>query len=227
MSTSPLNGRLLTDTTLFQGGNDPVDTVLVRDVVQNNLCHFADEFAQVRVNWSAGVTTYTNGAGYLTARTASILSNFAYHIASFGPFPIALRQSSSTTGASYRLRVRLAGASSDGSAVTFYAVLGPPYAATALSYVAEDVTWAGTTSSGTMAFLTGASLGANAFTTQVVVPGSYLSRFLTETATKDDISGNRAGVQQCLVSLHVFCSSVTGTATGRLGAAYAAEWIGA
>jgi hypothetical protein len=34
-------------------------------------------------------------------------------------------------------------------------------------------------------------------------------------------------VQQCLVSLHVFCSSVTGTATGRLGAAYAAEWIGA
>ena len=72
MSTSPLNGRLLTDTTLFQGGNDPVDTVLVRDVVQNNLCHFADEFAQVRVNWTAGQTAYTNGSGYLTARTSGI-----------------------------------------------------------------------------------------------------------------------------------------------------------
>ena len=227
MSTSPLSGRLLTDTTLFQGGNDPVDTTITRDVIVNNLCHFADEFAQVRVNWSAGQTAYTNGSGYLTTRTSSLRTTYRYHIASFGPFPIALRQSNASTGASYRLRVRLAGASSDGNAVTFYAVLGPPYAATALAYYAEDLTWAANTSSTTMGWLTGASSGANNWSTQVVVPGSYLSRMLTETATKDDLGGNRAGVQQCLVSLHVFASVQIATSVPRLGAVYAAEWVGA
>ncbi len=227
MSTSPLGGRLLTDTTLFQGGNDPVDTVLVRDVVQNNLCHFADEFAQVRVNWSAGQTAYTNGAGYLTSRTTNIRADFTYHIASFGPFPISLRQLNGTGGASYRLRIRLAGASSDGNAVTFWAVLGPPYGATALSYVSSDLAYAANAGSSTMAWLTGASQGDNAWPTQVVVPGSYLSRFLTETATKDDLGGNRAGVQQCLVSLHVFGSSTLTSSVPRLGAVYAAEWVGA
>lgn len=227
MSTSPLGGRLLTDTTLFQGGNDPVDTTLVRDVVLNNLCHYADEFAQVRVNWSAGLTAYTNGNEYITPRTTGLIVDPWFFIAAFGPFPISLRQTTGIGGASYRLRVRLAGSSSAGHAVTFRAVLASYSAGqSAVNGALDDHIFEATTSSTTMAWLTGTSQGANAWPTQVVVPSSYVGPWMVPVNTLDDLGGNPVAVNQCLVSLHIFASTANTSSVPRLGAVYAAEWIG-
>jgi hypothetical protein len=227
MSTSPLGGRLLTDTTLFQGGNDPVDTVIVRDVVLNNLCHYADEFAQVRVNWSAGQTAYTNGSGYLTTRTTGLTTSPWFYIASFGPFPITLRQTTGIGGASYRLRVRLAGSSSAGAAVTFRAVVASYSSGqSSVTGALDDHIFEATTSSTTMGWLTGTSQGVNAWTTQVVLPSSYVGPWMVPVGTLTDLGGDPAAVTQCLVSLHVFANTANATSVPRLGAVYAAEWIG-
>ncbi len=227
MSTSPLGGRLLTDTTLFQGGNDPVDTTLMRDVVLNNLCHFADEFAQVRVNWSAGVTTYTNGSGYLTTRTTGLDTSSWFHIQTFGPFPIALRQSVGLGGASYRLRVRLAGASSAGHSVTFRAVL-TSYSSgqSVVNGELDDHIFEASTTSTSVAWLTGSSQGTNAWPTQVVVPSAYVGPWLVPVSTKTDLGSDLAAVSQCLVSLQVYAKTSNTSSVPRLGAVYAAEWIG-
>jgi hypothetical protein len=227
MSTSPLNGRLLTDVSLFQDGNDPVDATLMRDVVLNNLCHFADEFAQVRVNWSAGVTTYTNGSGYLTTRTTGLDTSSWFHIQTFGPFPIALRQSVGLGGASYRLRVRIAGASSAGNAVTFRAAL-TSYSAgqSAVNGELDDHIFEATTSSTSMGWLTGTSQGVNAWTTQIVVPSAYVGTWLVPVSTKTDIGSDLAAVTQCVVSLQVWAKTSNTASVPRLGAVYAAEWIG-
>lgn len=227
MSTSPLGGRLLTDATLFQGGNDPVDAVLVRDVVLNNLCHYADEFAQVRVNWSAGATAYTNGDEYITPRTTGLTTTPWFFLAAFGPFPISLRQTTGVGGSSYRIRLRIAGSSSAGNSVTFRAVLAS-YALgqSSVNGALDDHIFEATTSSTTMGWLTGTSQGVNAWASQVVIPSSYVGAALMPISTLDDLGGNPVAMSQCLVSLHVFASTSNASSVPRLGAVYAAEWIG-
>lgn len=227
MSTSPNGAIIRTDASLYDSQNRPIDTVLMRDVVLNNLCHYADEFAQVRVNWSAGQTAYTNGNGYLTPRITGLTTTAWWFIQSFGPFPIAMRQAARQTGASYRVRVRLAGSSSAGQAVTFRAVLGPPRAALALvSGPLDDHIFEATTSSTSMAWLTGTSQGVNAWTTQITVPATYAGSWFQPVGTKTDLGGDGAAVDQCLMSLHVLAKTANVTSVPRLGAVYAAEWVG-
>jgi hypothetical protein len=227
MSTSPNGAIIRSDASLYDSQNRPIDTVLMRDVVLNNICHYADEFAQVRVNWSAGQTAYTNGNGSLTTRTASLTTTAWWFIASFGPFPLAMRQAARQTGASYRVRVRLAGASSAGQAVTFRAVLGPPGAGLAVvNGTLDDHVFEATTSSTSMGWLTGTSQGVNAWTTQITVPATYAGSWVIPVGTKTDLAGDAAAVEQCLMSLHVFGKTANVTSVPRLGAVYAAEWVG-
>jgi hypothetical protein len=114
--------------------------------------------------------------------------------------------------------------------VKFRAVIAPD-AATALSLVngatGDFIFETATTSSTTHAWLTGASAGANAWTTQIVIPAEYATAWTTATDTLDDLAGDSASVGQCLVSVTVFGSTANAASLPRLSGLYLAEWIGA
>lgn len=221
MSTSPLGGRLL--------GNiygltqyTPVGAAIARDFAVNNLLHFADEYAQVRVAWTPTVTTYSGGTGYLTGRTSALSVNIWYPIASYGPFPIALRED----GRSYRLRVRIAGASSGGHAVKFRLVLAPQSEAPArVTQSLDSIYETATTTSSTGAWLTGASV-LSSLATQVQATSEETSAWITTTSTLTDLAGDDTGASQCLVSCAIYGSTANVASIPRLHGVYAAEWIG-
>lgn len=226
MSTSFLGGRLLGGATGSRDyrlvSQDPVGACISRDFVLNNLLHFADEFAQVRVAWSATASGYRNGSGYLTGNTSLISADVWHPIVSFGPFPIALRQD----GRSYRMRVRVAGASSGGHAVKFRMVLAPFDAAPGVVSLNEDFIFeTATTTSGTGAWLTGTSM-LSSWTTQVQISASSAAEWMATSRTISDISGNDTGVSQCLVNCNIFGSTANTGSTPRLHGLYAAEWVG-
>lgn len=218
MPTSVHSGLLLSGYGL--DATKAVGASIARDYAVNNLLHLADEYAQVRVAWIAP----TEGEGYVTGRTASITADRWYPIASFGAFPIALRQD----GSSYRLRVRLGGSSSGGHAVKFRLVFAPQRDAldlvntTAGDFIFETAT----TTSGTGAWLTGTSQGVEAWTTQVQIPPEYAATWMRETSTLSDIGGSAVGVQQCLVACSIFGSTANAASVPRLSGVYAAEFVG-
>jgi hypothetical protein len=198
-----------------------VDASFVRDVVQNNLCHFADEFAQVRVCF--GNATF--------APETPIEYDVWKPIASFGPFPLALRQS----GDGYNLRIRVAGVNGDNGTASgkLRVVVCPAAEADGLVNIEEDFVFETQTLTTTITktWLTGTSQGTAASTTLVTIPGSLAAGWLTTTGTLDDIAGNAVGVEQCLVYANVYsyatASDDTDTPGISLVGLYLAEYIGA
>jgi hypothetical protein len=200
MSTSVHQGRLLTGRTW--DANAAVDASFVRDVVQNNLCHFADEFAQVRVAYSATSSAFDDTA--LGMESASFLQNTFTRIVSFGPFPLNLRQN----GDGYKLRVRVAGAATAAlTTATYRVVVCPISQADGLYLTEDDFVFEATSSSTSAAWLSGTSQGSLASTTLITIPGSLASSWITTTSTLDDVSGNVVGVEQCLVCANVYAKS--------------------
>lgn len=218
MPTSVHSGRLLSGLGLAAPG--AIGASIARDYAINNLLHLADEYAQVRVAWIAPVES----EGYISGRTSSLTADRWFPIGSFGPFPIALRES----GDSYRLRVRVAGSSSGGHAVKFRIVLAPLREALDLvnTTTADFIFETATTTSGTGAWLTGASIGVEAWTTQVQLPAEYAAAWMRETATLTDVAGTAVGAQQCLVAVNVFGSTANTGSVPRLAGVYAAEFVG-
>lgn len=218
MSTSIHEGIVAVATTKFAGSNDPVGSAITRDVILNNLCHYADEYGQVRVTWSG-----QSVAGEFAVDYLEIDPELTTQIVTFGPFPITLRED----GSSYKMRVRIGGASSAGHSVTFYAAL-VPYVESAAFYASPptDATWAGSTSSTSAAWLTGASLGVNAYETMVGLSPSEATAALTPTATPRDLGGDRGSVVQALCVLNISATSTNVASSPRLYAVYAAEYVG-
>jgi hypothetical protein len=218
MSTSVHQGRLLTGRTW--DAQAAVDASFVRDVVQNSLCHFADEFAQVRVCF----------AGSYFSQETPIEYDVWKPIASFGPFPLALRQS----GDGYKLRIRVAGANGDDGTASgkLRVVICPAAEADSLVNVDEDFVFETQTLTTTLTptWLTGTSQGTAALSTLVTIPGSVAAGWITTTSTVDDIAGNAVGVEQCLVYANVYAysdvSDDTDTPGIELVGLYLAEYIG-
>lgn len=224
MATSPLKGRLERGAVAALSSYQPISAESALNYRLNNLLHYADEYAQVRVNWMAPATAWSGGQGYITGRTSSLTTGTYYPITSFGPFAITLRE----RDGSYRLRVRLAGASSAGNEVQFRAVLCPQRDAGILvNELATDFMFeTGQVTSTSAAWLTGASLGDNAWETMVWIPPDWTAAWMTETSTLSDVGGDRVTVEQCLVSLNVFGRAVNAGSVPRLFGAYAAEYVG-
>lgn len=224
MSTSTYGYLVRADTTIYQDESVPVDTTIARDVVLNNLCHAADQFAQVRVAFSAAGTSLSGGQGYVNPRTTYRVAGEFYRVGSFGPFPLAVRES----GPSYKMRIRLAGLSSDNTnTATFRVSLSPtdrPYGATVLDDGPH--VWEAATASSTSAWLTGANLG-DSDATQIYLNETLVgqcTRLTTPTYTTT--GGNPVTVTQCLVYLNVFAKVSNTATTPRMTALYAAEYVG-
>ncbi len=216
MSTSPHEGRLLSGYAL--SSNRAIGASGAQDYALNNLLHYADEYAQVRVAFSTASIE-------LTPRYSDNTVNRWYPIAAFGPFPVTLRAS----GKSYSLRVRVAGANSNNaSTVKFRVVLSPQREAqthanaTLENFVFETAT----TSSSTSAWLTGTSQGTPSSTTLLNIPADYAAAWSTTTATLVDVGGYPVSVQQCLVSACVFGSTASLTSIPELHGLYLAEYVG-
>lgn len=221
MSTSPLGGRLLSGYGLDQ--YKAIGAAISRDYATNNLLHFADEFAQVRVAWSSTLATFTGQSDYITGRDSQDADTW-YPIAAYGPFPIPLRED----GRSYRCRVRIGGSSDGGEDVQFRLVLAPQREALALvNTVAEDFIYETVaTSSTSAAWLTGQSIGEQELTTQVQIPARYTSAWMVETSTLADVGGAVVTASQCLVSACIFGKSLNNPDVPRLYGAMVGEWIG-
>jgi hypothetical protein len=220
VTTSPYGYRVRVGSQFGTAGTSPISAVYARRVLLNNLCHYADVFGQVRIAWSASPRV---GKGYLQPTTPTTV-NVPYYIAASAPFPIAVRRN----GQSYKLRVRIAGVSSDNTnAVRFRAVLAPVSSAGSLALNSEDYVFlTATTTSSTPGWLTGASQGSEAFTTMVALSAEQCASMQQTTGTLSDIAGTPVGVSQVLVSLQVYGQTANVAAVPRLHGVYAAEWVG-
>lgn len=223
MATSLHKARLLTGRTWNE--NAAVDATFTRDIVHNNLCHLADEYAQVRVAWGATSGTFDDQQVNFQASVSSYSLNTWYPMVSFGPWPLALRQS----GDGYYIRLRLSvGAGKAGDTVEVRAVVSPAAEAAGLIGVDEDYVYEVTANS-TSSTTAGSSQGPNAWSNMIYIPAAVTSGWTQTTATLDDISGNARSVDQCLVALNVYgrtTSTTLDAASPILYGAYAAEWIG-
>ncbi len=218
--TSIYGYRIRAGSQFGTGGTSPISAVYARRVLSNNLCHYADIFGQVRASWSGSLSAKL---AYLVPTTPTVV-NVPFLIWST-TFPISMRASLNT----YKLRIRLAGASSDNTnAVRFRAVIGPASSIARLAVDAADYVFlTATTTSSTGAWLTGASQGSAAYTTMIGMTQRDVSDALVTTGTKIDIGGAGASVPQCLVTLAVYGQTANVAAVPRLYGVYAAEWVGA
>lgn len=228
--TSTHQGRVRRATATYAAASQPVDAEAALNVISNNLDHYADSMAQHAMVWSVGKSGYASKS-YLTPRTTGVVVDTWYQIAASGPFPIMLR----ADGSSYKMRVRLAGASSGGHAVKFGLVLAPVTAAqsiitdaTSSPVVAatDSVFVTATTTSSTAAWLTGTSKGTAAYTTMVELTAEEAFPFIVMTDTPVDLSGARSSVAQCLVSAVIFGSTANTGSVPRFYGGIAQGWVG-
>lgn len=223
MSTSPLGGRTLYNDGITLGAAQlPIDTVAVRDVLLNNLCHYADTFGQTRVAWCSPISTYASKQ-FLRPRTspAPVVDEF-YEIGSFGPFPIQLR----ADGSPYKLAIWATGFSSAGDTVTFRIAVCPVPRVREVIREAQDWVWQATTTSTTSADLSGTSRGSAASATLLTLSAARASGWASAEGTLVDLAGAPAGVEQTLVSVCVWAASTDAASYPALSGLYAREWIG-
>jgi hypothetical protein len=229
MATSVYEGRIRTARSF--DADAALDAGFVRDFVQNNLNHLADESAQVRVAYAATLNglddTQPGVAGYNSPGNFALGDQW-YPLTSFGPFPIRIRKN----GTPYRMRVRVnAAATVATNDVKIRLVLCPFSLSNSFSDASFDFVWESSTFSSTSAtWLTGSSQGPNAWATQLSVTGADASSWIAETSSPSAISGSAVAIEQVLVSLNVFYSIEESTAQDRLSpglfALYAAEYVG-
>lgn len=224
MPTSPLKGLLRTGRSWDE--NAAIDACFARDHVLNNLAHAADEFAQVRVNFTRTTESLATdpwrafgAGGFLTDRWQVL--------GSIGPFPVPLR----ARGESYRYRVRIAGSSFGDSTTNVYRiVLAPPELAAEYLDAEEDFVFEATASSMTPAWLTGTSKGPLASPTQMSIPARYTSAWMRVTNTRTTVGGDPCSVAHPLVSATVFGKTTYDDPDGdwvlAVEGLYIAEWIG-
>lgn len=237
MSTSLHDGRILQQIDLVGGSS--LNSMYVRDVVQNNLSHYADQFGQVLVNWTRLGTAFGGPSPYTWSMNQTLR---------FGPFSLKLRQN----GAPYKLRIRVASSRVSGSSTArYFTVTVDPFkrpaeggevfsnasallytsgfaaiAAGAANYNAVLRTPAITGS--TVAWQNSSTLGTSGTLSNMIeIPPEFASGLLTSTPTPESISGGSASVEQALVYVCVAPdpASIPGTVIS-LDALYVAEYIG-
>ncbi len=221
MATSEYGYRVLIDTAAVGGQTQALDARTSR-IVMSNLNHMADEFAQVRVALSSTKISSFYAEPYLTSRQPQT-PGVPYLITS-ASFPMNVR----VQGQAYKLRVRIGGATANAAATaTFYAVLGQGHRASADVSLASDAVYvtAGTAST-SAAWLTGASQGAQAYTTMVEMDAAATALCLAQFPTAEQLGGDPVSVPLTWATLSIFASTTNLSYVPRLYSVYAAEVIG-
>lgn len=200
----------------------PLDAFTVRNVIHNNLCHYADEAAQVRVNWCLPRSVVSGGQGYINTGSVSVIAGFLYSFRSW-TFPICLRAS----GRSYRLRIRVAGSTGGSGNATFYATLTPSEIPLGLAgtWLTDDSTWSASTAGTGAAWLSGASLGGTFGNMIELRPDQTVATY-RNTPTVDVLAGERWAVAVPTATLTIYAVTDTNAVSPKLYAVYAAEYIG-
>lgn len=199
MATSPHKGYLRTGR--LWTGNTPVDASFARDVVLNNLCHAADEFAQVRVNFARTNFNLADDAILRYGADNTIDEQWRY-VGSLGRWPVPLR----ADGRSYRYRIRIAGASMDGSSTNQYRViLAPPDLAARYLNATEDFVFhAEAVSNSSAHWLTGTSMGPNVWADMMEIPAREAAIWTRVSRTLTTISGEDTGAVHPIVSANIY-----------------------
>lgn len=221
--TSSEGRRIKHAATIYNAAQAPLDAVAMRDFVANNLLHYADSMAQVRAQFAAVSNAASGGNNYSTPRR-TVDRNIFMHMWTSGDFPLSLR----ANRGSYKLRVRVAGASSNNTnAVKFRVVVCPRAIANSeVNQVADYVYETATTSSSTAAWLTGASQGSAAYSTMVSISPDQISAWTRSLSTITDLSGTPIALPACMVSVSVYGHTVNTGATPQLYNCHVQEWVG-
>lgn len=224
MSTSVSTSILQISAGLYGTGDDPVDSLLMRRGVANNLMHACDSMAQVRVNaWPTKVFG-GNLDAYWTIDGPDFTAQW-YPLGGmpFGPWPLTLR----ADGTPYRLIVQLAGATAAAGTVTFRVVIAPDYVS-AVEGLTEDTdrVWEGSTTSTSAADVSGVSQGANSGLDYLDVSRTLAASWIRSHIAYDAVGGSSpVNVQQCLVSAWVFAKTTHTSAVPRLYGLRVAEYL--
>mgnify|MGYP000255244594 CR=1 FL=1 len=211
---SEWGGRIQRDPA-YPTDDHPIGPVVARDFAINNVNHYCDIHGQVRARMVARTGEWREGIG--AEKTWSVM--FAAHNVA-----IALRPD----GSSYRLRLRLNASAENAAFECFFAVsvqspTGFVYPASATT----DAVWkTGSIVATAPAWLTGASLGSSAFTTQIALSPSEASACARTTSTLTDVAGDRIAVTHALCSIYVWGYADNTAHQPRLYAFSAEEWPG-
>jgi hypothetical protein len=196
-----------------------VGPVLAGDWGANNVNHYSDVMAQRRACWSI------NG-GYALA---SGIEEQWRPLWSTAEFPIALH----ADGSSYHVRLQLGAAVGGTPDTTKWAVVLAPQGSArsvlgpSTEVPSTDAVWISDEySSGTIAWMTGASTGPSSWATQVALTAAEATRYTRTVATLADVSGASASVRQCLVALSIFAWQKDSVAPPILHGFIADEWPG-
>jgi hypothetical protein len=211
---SEWGGRIARDPA-YPTSDHPIGPVVARDFAINNANHYCDIHGQVRARMVARTGEWREGIG-----TSKIwFPMWAVHNVS-----IALRPD----GSSYRLRLRLNASAENAGFECFFAV--SVQSATGFLYpagAATDAVWTtGSITATTPAWLTGASTGTNAYTTQIGLSPAEASACARTTATLTDVAGDRIAVTHALCSIYVWSYADSSSHQPRLYAFSAEEWPG-
>lgn len=221
MSTAEFPYRVLIDTNDVGVSTHALDARTARIVI-SNLNHLSDEFGQVCVNMSGTTAALSGKAGYLTPGTPAFVTTF-YFVTSF-KFPIKVRAG----GQSYKFRIRIGGASGNTAATSFLAGLGPGIIrlSGASGGTTDNFFRTADTTTTTAAWLTGASLGPNAYTRMIEMAPDQVSRCVVDRETLVALGGAPASVEVALVTLNIWATTANVTHVPRLYSVYLAEVIG-
>lgn len=189
---------------LWGTDDDPEDTVLHRDGTANGLLHAADSIGQVRVNYMPVAAGVADGQETFATIDTGPEADVYYHVGVFGRWPLTIR----ADGTPYRLRIRVAGASSStNDAPTFRVVIAPnfPEALAGKTSDEDSVFEASGTATTTIAWLSGTSQGSAAAATYVQVSAEQARDWTAEQVVFDAVNaGTPRSIQQCLVSAWVW-----------------------
>lgn len=226
MSTSVSEKIELISSTLYGTDDDPVDSVLMRRGVANNLMHMCDSMGQVRVNFWPVLSSYANSLdSYLAIEGPDNTTGwYLFGGMPMGPWPLTLR----ADGTPYRLIVHMAGFMSSGLGTgTFRLVFAPDFA-TAREELFEDTdrAWEGSTTATSTSTITGASQGSGAYADYVDIDRDRAAAWIRDVTVYDAVSGAEPkSAQQCLTSAWVFARTTHTGAAPRLSGLRVAEYI--
>lgn len=221
------------------GADRAVSTALMRDVIDTAL-HKADQAAQVRLNWVApAAAVWTAGgephvsiygdqeAGGLDTSTEDVPLWYRFGVRSF--YAPKVRAG----GQGYQLRIRLAGASSDGGTVNFAVIVQPGRASTLGTFYGMDP------ASGTVPVAIKRYSGITATTPSYLTPDDGLhvltiprvlidAAYALESAYTTDVDLGGAETAVVIPSLTIVPIALTLTAdtVPVLYACHAAEFVG-
>ena len=209
MTSSPIKARVPFPT-FFDAVEAPLDTYYAQ-ALANNALHQADQYAQVRVNYSPPVVTGSVRDSYLEPDTPLRAANEWQPIVVFGPFPVSM-----TASGAYDLRVRIAGELASAGVGKVAAVWSAPgEAAGDLALEGDNVIIMDLTST-VSAWKAGAPKVLLLDADQVAAARQPLS-------TPIDFGGDPSAVNAVMTTLAVYGQATSTSVTPRLTALYAAE----